>query len=81
MSGATHTSPPETAALSSQDRRDLERYFAFLRAQYAIPADRSVFPASPCAPRQSRRSTRQAQTVSRNPASHPWRAQLSGGVR
>ena len=36
--------------LSADDIRELENYFAFLRSQYGIPEDASVFPKSPPAP-------------------------------
>ena len=36
--------------LSADDIRELEHYFAFLRSQYGIPEDASVFPKRPPAP-------------------------------
>lgn len=55
--------------LAAEDLRQLEDYFALLRAYYGIPADQPVFPPVI----KSKNKHDKASVTAVNPDSHPWR--------
>jgi cytochrome c553 len=61
--------------LSPEALRDLEAYFAQLRAYYGIPDDQPVFPPRPRRGPADAQRRRRRVTV-RNRADHPWRNTL-----
>jgi hypothetical protein len=61
--------------LSPEALRDLEAYFAQLRAYYGIPDDQPVFPPRPRHGR-GEAQPRRRRAIGRNRADHPWRNTL-----
>jgi hypothetical protein len=62
--------------LGPDDQRDLDDFFAQLRAYYDIPPDRPVFPPRRTGRAQPRGDRRPTRTTARNRADHPWRNTL-----